>query len=246
MKKLFITFIIIVLAMNLFAVEASDSTKKVKTGWTFGALPSVAYDADLGFQGGALANIYYYGDGSTYPEYLHSFYVEAAYTTKRYGIFRFFYDSKALIPNHRLTVDISYLPDAMCDFYGYNGYQTKYNMLWHNAKKDSSQYLSRAFYKLKRDLFRAAADIEGKISGNYWKWNAGLGVLGYNIDECNINMLNGKRSPSDQKYLDPEVQGLYESYLNWGIINPNEAHGGWHPSLRGGIPYLGSHPPRLG
>ncbi len=68
-----------------------EEKKKIKTGWTFGALPSIAYDADLGFQLGALANVYYYGDGSTYPEYLHSFYIEAAYTTKNYGLFRFFF-----------------------------------------------------------------------------------------------------------------------------------------------------------
>src|SRR5574344_483508 len=66
----------------------------IRTGWTFGVLPSVSYDADLGFQFGALTNIYYFGDGSTYPEYLHSFYAEASYTTKRYGVFRPFYKYK--------------------------------------------------------------------------------------------------------------------------------------------------------
>ena len=39
----------------------SASKKKIKKGWTFGALPSVAFDADLGFQGGVLGNVYYYG-----------------------------------------------------------------------------------------------------------------------------------------------------------------------------------------
>ncbi|MBO4874179.1 MAG: BamA/TamA family outer membrane protein [Bacteroidales bacterium] len=236
MKKIVILAILAIFAINAMAETEKKDTSKVKTGWNFGILPSIAYDADLGFQFGALSNIYYYGDGSQYPEYIHSFYVEAAYTTKRYGLFRFFYDSKYLIPDHRLTVDVSYLPDAMCDFYGYNGYPTLYHMGWHNAKKDSSEYLSRAFYKYKRDLVRVAADIEGTISGD-WKWNAGLGVLGYMIDECDIDMLNGKRQPSDQKYLDPSVQGLYELYRNWGIIKPDEANGGWHPYVRGGITF---------
>lgn len=236
MRKILIIAIIVAFAGNLMAETETKDTSKVKTGWNFGILPSVAYDADLGFQFGALSNIYYYGDGSQYPEYIHSFYVEAAYTTKRYGLFRFFYDSKYLIPDHRLTVDVSYLPDAMCDFYGYNGYPTLYHMGWHNAKKDSSEYLSRAFYKYKRDLVRVAADIEGTISGD-WKWNAGLGVLGYMIDECDIAMLNGKRQPSDQKYLNPSVQGLYELYRSWGIIKPDEANGGWHPYVRGGITF---------
>ena len=108
-------------------VEVDSLGNKIKTGWNFGILPSVAYDADYGFQGGVLANVYYYGDGSQYPEYIHSLYVEAAYTTKHHGIFRFNYDSKYLIPGYRLTLDATYLPDAMCDFYGYNGYQSKYD-----------------------------------------------------------------------------------------------------------------------
>lgn len=236
MRKIITLAIIALIATGAMAETEKKDSNNVKTGWNFGILPSIAYDADLGFQFGALSNIYYYGDGSQYPEYIHSFYVEAAYTTKRYGLFRFFYDSKYLIPDHRLTVDVSYLPDAMCDFYGYNGYSTLYHMGWHNAKKDSSEYLSRAFYKYKRDLVRVAADIEGTISGS-WKWNAGLGVLGYMIDECDIAMLNGKRQPTDIKYLDPSVQGLYELYRNWGIIKPDEANGGWHPYVRGGITF---------
>lgn len=220
-----------------YSEEQQDSTqvsnKKVKTGWNFGALPSVSYDADLGFQYGALANIYYYGDGSQYPEYLHSFYVEAAYTTKRYGIFRFFYDSKYLIPNHRLTIDASYLPDAMCDFFGYNGYQSVYNTGWHNNKKDTTDYITRAFYKYKRDLFRVAGDIEGTISGN-WKWNVGLGVLGYMIDNVDVEFMNKGKKPEKQL---PNVDGLYQKYIDWGIIKANEQNGGWHPYLRGGITY---------
>ena len=254
MKRIFLFIFVAVLAMSMQAakkdkVQVTDSLgRKVKTGWNFGALPSVAFDADLGFQGGALANIYYYGDGSQYPEYIHSIYAEAAYTTKNYGIFRINYDSKYLIPNHRLTLDMTYQPDAMCDFYGYNGYQSIYNQDLHKWKKDQSkmgdpaEYQSRAFYKYKRDLFRFAADMEGTIYKNI-KWNAGLGVLGYMIDECDIDMLNGKNEfdPSlplaDQKAMNDNVEGLYEKYVKWGIIDQAEAHGGWHPYLRAGLTY---------
>ena len=254
MKRIFLFIFAAVLAMSMQAakkdkVQEVDSLgRKIKTGWNFGALPSVAFDADLGFQGGALANIYYYGDGSQYPEYIHSIYAEAAYTTKNYGIFRVNYDSKYLIPNHRLTLDMTYQPDAMCDFYGFNGYQSIYNQNFHKWKKDQTkmgdpaEYQSRAFYKYKRDLFRFAADMEGTIWKNI-KWNAGLGVLGYMIDECDIDMLNGKNEfdPSlplaDQKALNKNVEGLYEKYVKWGIINPNEARGGWHPYLRAGLTY---------
>jgi outer membrane protein assembly factor BamA len=107
---------------------------------------------------------------------------------------------------------------------------------------DPAEYQSRAFYKYKRDLFRFAADMEGTIYKNI-KWNAGLGVLGYMIDECDIAMLNGKNEfdPSlplaDQKAMNANVEGLYEKYVKWGIIDQNEAHGGWHPYLRAGLTY---------
>ena len=254
MKRIFLFMAAAVLAVSMQAakkdkVQEVDSLgRKIKTGWNFGALPSVAFDADLGFQGGALANIYYYGDGSQYPEYIHSIYAEAAYTTKNYGIFRVNYDSKYLIPNHRLTLDMTYQPDAMCDFYGFNGYQSIYNQDFHKWKKDPSkmgdptEYQSRAFYKYKRDLFRFAADMEGTIWKNI-KWNAGLGVLGYMIDECDIDMLNGKNEfdPSidraNQKAMNENVEGLYEKYVKWGIIDQAEAKGGWHPYLRAGLTY---------
>ena len=254
MKRCILILVATLLTLSLQAArktkkqEVDSLGRKIKTGWNFGALPSVAFDVDLGFQGGALANIYYYGDGSQYPEYIHSLYAEAAYTTKHYGIFRINYDSKYLIPKHRLTLDATYQPDAMCDFYGFNGYQSTYNPQYHNWAADldkSIPYQSRAYYKYKRDLFRFAADIEGTI-WNKFKWNAGLGVLGYMIDECDINMLNGNNKyeidpetnePTDPKAMNPSIEGLYEKYEKWGIFDPNEVHGGWHPYVRLGVTY---------
>lgn len=214
--------------------KEKDPNRK-RTGWTFGILPSVSYDADLGFQYGALSNIYYFGDGSTYPEYLHSFYVEASYTTRRYGVFRFSYDSKHLIPNHRLTIDLSYLPDAMCDFYGFNGYQSVYNNVWRDSKHYTADegYKSRAFYKFKRDLIRFSADIRGPIAGN-WYWCGGIGLLGYLNSSVNLDVLN--KGKKEEKQL-PYIDGLYEKYIQWGLIGQNEKNGGMHPYLRGGLAY---------
>ena len=225
--------------------EVDSLGRKIKTGWNFGILPSVAYDADYGFQGGVLTNIYYYGDGSQYPEYIHSLYFEAAYTTKHHGIFRFNYDSKYVIPGYRLTLDATYLPDAMCDFYGFNGYEANYDYRVHSWNKNTAQmdtnlYTSRVFYKYKRDLIRIAGDIEGTIYKDL-KWNAGLGVLGYLIDDCDINMLNGKNTydPANPyaKPLNPDAQLLYSKYKTWGLIGKDEMKGGWHPYVRGGMTY---------
>ena len=234
----------LLLVASLSLTALAQEAPRVKTGWNFGVLPSVAFDADYGFQGGLLGNIYYYGDGSQYPEYIHSLYAEGAYTTKGRGIFRLNYDSRYLIPRHGLTIDVTYLPDAMCDFYGFNGYQSRFNSDWCAWSNDpaevSDAYRSRAFYKMKRDLFRLAGDINGTLHGPL-RWNAGAGLLYYRIDKCDIERLNGDNifNPalprSQQKPLDPDMRGLYEQYCAWGLIDKAEAHGGWHPYLRGGI-----------
>jgi len=235
------------------SVEKKSKKKKeknpdgVKTGWTFGVLPSVAFDADLGFQGGILGNVFYYGDGSTYPDYMHSFYVEAAYTTKRYGLFRFCYDSKFLIPKHRFSFDATYIPDAMSDFLGYNGYQSVYNDNWRNSKKYSAAegYKTRAFYKYRRDLLRVAADIQGTVKGK-WKWAAGLGILCYWTGSVDIDMLNKgkkdtpkflKKNHGNSKILPNDIDELYDKYVKWGIIQDAEKDGGIHPYYRAGFVY---------
>lgn len=227
MKKTITLSLLLTFALTLPAQE-----KHIRQGWTFGVLPSVAYDADLGFQYGALTNIYYFGDGSTYPEYLHSFYAEAAYTTKHFGLFRLSYDSKYLIPGHRLSVDLTYLPDQMCDFYGFNGYQSDYNAAY--STQGDAAYISRAYYKYHRDLFRFSADIQGNIVGNL-HWNAGIGLLNFAVGSVDIDRLNSY-TKDPEKWL-PDTVTLFDHYVQKGYIRADEAQGGMHPYLHAGLTY---------
>ncbi|MDZ7604010.1 MAG: hypothetical protein U5K79_00145 [Cyclobacteriaceae bacterium] len=106
--------------------EDSVKMDSVKKGWTFGALPVVSYDTDVGFQYGALVNFFNYGDGSTYPEYLQSIYMEWSRTTKGSGVNRIYFDSKHTIPGIWLTADVSYLTEQSMQFFGFNGYDAVY------------------------------------------------------------------------------------------------------------------------
>jgi len=63
------------LSFTTFAQEDSTSTKPKKR-FSFSGLPVVAYDADMGFQYGAVGNMYDFGDWSSYPEYRHAVKVE--------------------------------------------------------------------------------------------------------------------------------------------------------------------------
>ena len=204
------------------SVKLDSKQDKIKKGWNFAGLPAVSYDADMGFQYGALANIYYYGDGSTYPQYFHSFYFEVSRYTRGTGINQFFFDSKKLIPKVRVTADVTYLTEKALNYYGFNGYQSVYNPAWEDNKDDSLTYKSRMFYRYQRDLLRVGASFQGKFFNPKLRWLAGFTFLKIRTAQINVDRIN-RGVKSSLKV--PNVPGLYEDYLKWGIIGKDSAGG---------------------
>lgn len=165
--------------------EPKAKKKRVaKEGWSFGALPAIAYDSDQGILYGALANIYHFGDGSRYPNYDHSIYVEWSRTTKGSGINQLIYDSDRLIPNTRITSEVSYLTEKSLDFYGFNGYQANYNPNFED--KDSEEYISRVFYRLDRRMLRLKSDFQINLAGNKLRALVGYTYLYNRIDSVDV------------------------------------------------------------
>ena len=215
MKKLLVALCSVCIAFGLFSQE------KKKTGFGFGALPAVSYDSDLGFQYGAIVNLYHYGDGNRYPRYNHSLYLEYSRYTKGSSIARIMYDSDRLIPKVRTTVDIAYLGDRAMDFYGFNGYQSIYN----------SDYLdneeTRFFYKNDRNMFRAKADFQGNFGQSKAGWVAGYTFYNFEMNDVDSERLNAE----------PQEKPLYELYQDWGLIKEEEAKGGNINYLKLGVKY---------
>ena len=202
-----------------FVVATGVAADKQKKGFAFGALPAISYDSDLGFQYGALANFYLYGDGSIFPKYYHSLYTELSTYTKGRVIARIRYDSEFLIPKVRSTVDISYVTDPMSDFYGFNGYQSNYNA--DLAKID------RLFYRNSQYMFRAKADFQGNFNESKFGWVAGYTFYHFNNDTVNNTQLGIVKTEKT----------LFEKYRDWGLINTAEATGGSLNYLKIGLKY---------
>jgi hypothetical protein len=228
MKKLCLVLLSVIMVSTASAQEG-------KKGWNFGALPTISFDSDLGFQYGALVNLFDYGDGSIFPNYYNMFYVEASHYTKGSSIFRIMYDSDYLIKGIRYTVDLAYLPDLAYDFYGFNGYDAIYNRGWEDIK--SPDYFNRMFYRTQRKLFRFKNDFAGKIGDSKWWWNAGLTIQDFNVADVNYEKLNKGLEPGDPKYIDENLPTLYDIYRGAGIISAEEADGGLVTSLKAGVTY---------
>ena len=219
----------------LSVVAQTDTIKlpeNVKKGWTFGALPAVSYNSDLGFQYGGIVNFFHYGNGENYPKYNHSLYLEISRYTKGSGINRFFYDSEKLIPNLRITTDISWLTDKALDFYGFNGYEAVYNPEWED--ENNPKYKSRVFYRHDRDIFRVMTDFQGSIKNTNVRWLAGFASMNIKTAPVDIEALNKKKDKQDPL---PEVPGLYDNYLAWGLIKETGNNGDWINNLKIGFVY---------
>jgi outer membrane protein assembly factor BamA len=229
MKK---TLTVFLMALLIHSVSAQE--KKVKTGWKFGgALPAITFDSDLGFQYGALAEFFNYGDGSKYPDFLDHTYTEVSRYTKGSGIYRFMYESNHLIRGVQSITDLSYLPDRAYNFYGFNGYESYYNKDWMDDELASPPYRTRMFYRMQRNQFRFKNDFQGKLSGDHIKWSAGFAVQDFVISSVNIDKLNKGKDVKLPSVTDQP--GLYERYLALKLISPDQAKGGWVNTVKAGV-----------
>ena len=209
-------------------VTYNEKGEIIKTGINLGPLPVVAYDADRGFQYGALLNIYNFGDGSTYPNPKSWWYIEAsAYTGGTWNLF-LNYDNREIWDKTRLSICTNYSNEAALDFYGFNGYQSIYTYSLNNffqnnpneftfddskkgqdAQKTFDNGLGKApkgFYRYSRQSIRAKADLTGEIAKNFF-WEAGYTFYWINHKEF-----------TPQGYA-PTDGSLYQLYKDWGILN---------------------------
>lgn len=227
--------LLLLFSFSMLAQQPDSTSKRrddqVKTGFSLGGVPVVAYDSDIGFQYGALVNLYWYGDGSRYPRYDHSVYLEWSRTTKGKGINQITYESDRLIPGVRSFFETSYLTEIALDFYGFNGYQAIYDRDYEETY-DPEGYANRLYYRHARKLLRIKGDFQGEIIGQKLRWLAGIAYYGTRIDSVDVEDLNEGK---DDDLL--SRNSLYGNYVEWGIIPTDQAGGGNHTLLKAGLVY---------
>lgn len=225
--------LLLLFATFIIKIDAQiKDLEKAKKGWNLGILPAIAFDSDLGYQYGGVANLFNYGNGSRYPAYNHSIYIEASKYSKGSGTLRFFYDSDRLIKGLRVTTDISFLTNQLSTFYGFNGYKSIYDKDF--LEKGTDDFISRFFYNYDERLFRTKLDLFGKIGESHFMWSTGITYYKYAINEVNLKKINSRKDNNDKV---AEFESLHEKYLRWGLISNEEANGGFVTYLKAGIAF---------
>jgi hypothetical protein len=224
------------IAVPLLAQDADTTSRKkeekVKTGFSLFGVPIPVFDTDIGFRYGGLLNLYWYGDGSRYPMYNHCVYLEWSRTTKGNGINQITYDTDRLIPGIRSFFEFTYLTEKALDFYGFNGYQSVYDLDFEKGR-DAIGNANRLYYRHARQLLRIKGDFQGEIIGQKFRWLAGVAFYGSNIEPVDVDALNEGKDPDDLL----SQNSLYQDYLDWGVIKEDQVSGGNHTLLKAGLVY---------
>ena len=236
----------LMMATTIVAVQAKEKVEKsangdskkeiVKTGYNFGPLPAVAFDADKGFQLGALLNIYDFGDGSTYPNTRQQWYLEASFFTKGSQQYIVSYDNRFLIPGVRWSSSLTLYNDKAMDFYGYNGYMSYFDFEKVAAGKDKSNkemYIYTPKYRINRLALLFKSDFVGNIWNNKLFWEAGYHLSYFKQGAINRDKIN--KNKAEHKMFPDTEKTLFEQYREWGLISDQEAAGGLNSTLRAGL-----------
>lgn len=259
MKKLILTAITVLATGAMFVAYAQEENapepeKEMKTGWSFGILPTATYSVDNGFQAGAFGDVYYYGDGKTYPDPLHKISWEASYFTHSHrSRFYLAYDSKYLIPGMRLNASATYMNDPLYSFWGFNGgaslaglvkpdgddfkahpdydKQSAYQAYWSNP------YAATNYFGMNRQMLRILANVQGRITDNL-NWAAGVNfwnwVLG-DMRDTGVTLKDKNGNVIKENVFYNKENTLYKDYQKLGIIKPEEANGGMALELNAGL-----------
>lgn len=193
----------------------------VKTGWNIGLLPAFRYDNDLGFQFGALSQLYHYGDGLDYPNYRHKVVAMASVYSRGAKQFSLDYDSKQLLWNLRVTAHLEYMDNPLHGFYGFNGAVAPY-FADLDRRKSADGTDGIAFYSNSQHLYTVGLDLQGRIA-DHLTWIGGVKYAYQTYTDVSVGVYDG-------------TQSLFHQYVENGLI-PDAETWGHRAELKGGLVY---------
>lgn len=219
-------FVSIFLILPGLIAAQSDSlqiteVQKIKKGLSFGVIPVLSYDADLGYRYGGVLNIFDYGKGEKYPDYEQYLFLRFTNSTKGTSQAQLLFDSEKLIPKTKLLFETSYLTDKLLDFFGFNGR----NAVFRNEYIDpqSSTYINKYFYTYDRKLLRIRLDFQRFLGSRKLRLLAGYTFNNYKINAINHQKLDIPKGKNCQL---SDTVSLYEHYTNWDVVKNSEKKGG--------------------
>jgi hypothetical protein len=227
MKKKSI-FLLLALGVLLAKANQTDSESNFKSPYSWGVIPALAYDADLGLKYGAVFNLFDYDNYDIHPQYHQYLYAKIINSTGGTLQLQALLESDKLIKGAKIFAEASYIRDSQLDFYGFNGS----NALYHPKLSDASHpaFVSNHFYSKQRAMTRLRFDIQTYLSNKHFRL-----LTGYTFQNFELRPDKGEY----QSLADYNIStgSLFELYKTWNIIDPAERNGGQLHLFTAGLVY---------
>lgn len=211
-RKLFFLIPALLLSAAAYAQE------EPKTGWVYTPMPNISYNTDLGLTLGAYCDFFYYGDGSSFPNFLHHAGFTGAWATKGSWYFHGYFDSISLFPGLRVSASATYRDASTNNFYGFNGIASPFY-----PDLELNKDTRTAFYTNHRRFFRVAAAVQGHVAGPL-HWVGGLVFRHVMMSDFNLKNYDSGKS-------------LYLYYRQTDLIHEDEFKGGTSLELKAGFTF---------
>ena len=230
-----IWYVLLLSPISLLGMETKQDDKGKKArppGYTFGLIPALAFDADLGIKYGGVINIFDYGETQLPPHYEQYLFIKLTNTTKGTLNLQALLESETLIKRAKVFAEAGFMVDRNLDFFGFNGT----NASFHNEFIDdeSNEYKNSLFYAHHRNFLRLRFDIQKYLSGNKLRLLTGLTFNHYATSPARNDHNNSNNGQIPGTVPEP---ALFEKYIEWGIIHPDETRGGHLSMVSLGIVY---------
>lgn len=199
-----------------------DATKTaLLSNYSWGVVPVLAYDSDIGFKYGANFNIFDYGKYKQQEDYEQYLYARLVNSTNNTLETQLLFDSDRIFKQGKVVVETSYIIDQNLSFFGFNGSNSVYNSNFTDVT--SPDYINRYYYTHQRKLFRIRTDYQQQLWTKTMRLYIGATLNNYNISSVDFSKHQSPNGPNNEP---AEKRSLYSDYIDWGIISPTEKIGG--------------------
>jgi outer membrane protein assembly factor BamA len=219
MKKVWVIFVLILCTQLLFAQS------KERSGWGWGGVPAINYNADEGFGYGVVGNIFYYSKGG-YSPYFWTIQPQLFFTTGGKQEHWIFFDSPFILgPGYRITAELKMLKQQYNSYYGL-GNNSIFNEAFIEVDKDDNPVDTTLFKnKYYYTHYRGRISFTAQIIKAFKSHPNGRPLL---------SMLAGVGVINTENKLDENITKLGED-LQSGIITQKEIDGGFSNYLKLGV-----------
>jgi hypothetical protein len=219
----FLTSLTCILYSSCGFCQEIETQPTSTTRTSYGVVPILSFDADLGLRIGGVFNYFKYKDSLTeFPN--ENLFIRTFGTTRKSFQFQSVYETSNLSKYFKTIFELSIINDKAYDFWGLNGVQSQVDPLHEDI--ESADFIHESYYNLHKTLYRFRADIHIPI----YKKNT-KALLGFSINHVGHQLANDSNNlyahyHNNALFNSTHLNGGNSNYLNIGLIhdtrnNPN-------------------------